>query len=199
MERVTDASSKVIITADGGFRRGEVVKLKDNVDEACKILAANGNPVRNVICVQHCDNHVAWDHSRDLWWHDMEISSVTDCPCEPMDSEDMLFLLYTSGSTGKPKGILHTTGGYLLYTTVSAKYVFTDLQRAGLLVHGGCGVGDGALLCAVRRDGQRRDGPDLRGAPNMPGNDRFWDIIERHRVTRLYTAADGNPGLHEVG
>src|ERR1051325_3656135 len=116
VERITDANSKVIITADGGFRRGDIVKLKHNVDEACATLAQNGNPVRSVLCVKHADNHVAWDHSRDLWWHDLMISSSPDCSCEPMDSEDMLFLLYTSGSTGKPKGIIHTTGGYLLYT-----------------------------------------------------------------------------------
>src|SRR5436190_7459243 len=105
VERVTDASSKVIITADGGWRRGEIVQLKKNVDEACTALAAAGTPVRSVICVKHADNQVAWNHEHDLWWHDLTISSSPECPCEPMDSEDMLFLLYTSGSTGKPKGI----------------------------------------------------------------------------------------------
>jgi acetyl-CoA synthetase len=190
VERVTDASSKVIITADGGFRRGEIIHLKDNVDEACKTLAEQGHAVRNVICLQRADNKVAWDHSRDLWWHDLMISEPPDCPCEPMDSEAMLYLLYTSGSTGKPKGIIHTTGGYLLYTAVSAKYVFNLIPDSGQLFWCTADIGWVTGHSYVLYGVMANRVPTLmyEGAPNFPANDRFWDIIARHKVTHLYTA-----------
>jgi acetyl-CoA synthetase len=190
VDRVTDASSKVIITADGGNRRGEVVKLKKNVDEACATLAANGTPVRNVICVKHCDNQVSWDHERDLWWHDLMISSSAECPCEPMDSEAMLFLLYTSGSTGKPKGIIHTTGGYLLYTAYSARLVFNLIPDSGQVFWCTADVGWVTGHSYVLYGLMANRVPTLmyEGSPNFPANDRFWDIIERHKVTQLYTA-----------
>jgi acetyl-CoA synthetase len=190
VERVTDASSKVIITADGGSRRGDIVQLKKNVDEACETLAAAGHPVRNVICVKHKDNHVAWDHARDLWWHDLMISEPAECPCEPMDSEAMLFLLYTSGSTGKPKGIIHTTGGYLLYTTYSAKLVFNLIPDSGQVFWCTADVGWVTGHSYVLYGVMANRVPTLmyEGAPNFPANDRFWDIVERHKVTQLYTA-----------
>jgi acetyl-CoA synthetase len=190
VERVTDANSKVIITADGGSRRGDIVQLKKNVDEACATLAADGHPVRNVICVKHRDNAVAWDHERDLWWHDLIISEPADCPCEPMDSEAMLFLLYTSGSTGKPKGIIHTTGGYLLYTAYSARIVFNLIPDTGQVFWCTADVGWVTGHSYVLYGVMANRVPTLmyEGAPNFPANDRFWDIIERHKVTQLYTA-----------
>ena len=111
-DRVNDANSKIIITADGAWRRGKVVPLKENVDAAC----AQTNLVQNVIVLKRCNNAIEVNSKRDHWWHDVMKDASDQCPCEPMDSEDMLFLLYTSGSTGKPKGIMHTTGGYMVLT-----------------------------------------------------------------------------------
>ncbi|HXG36355.1 MAG TPA: AMP-binding protein, partial [Dehalococcoidia bacterium] len=130
-DRIKDAQSKLLITADGGFRRGEVVPLKKNVDEACETLATTPNKVRNVLVLQRTGGRVDWRPGRDVWWHDAMDDASDDCPCEPMDSEDMLFLLYTSGSTGKPKGILHTTGGYLTFTNLTARLTFNLIPDNG--------------------------------------------------------------------
>ena len=130
-DRVFDSGAKAIITADGGFRRGSVVPLKQNVDDALVIKGADKKlltaTIESVIVLQRCGNQISMKANRDFWWHD-EIKTVSPvCPPEPMDSEAPLFILYTSGSTGKPKGILHTTGGYLLYAKMTTRYVF-DLQ-----------------------------------------------------------------------
>ncbi len=135
-DRVQDSKSRVIVTADGGWRRGKIVGLKENVDAACETLAAAGAGVDHVVVLRRCANQVAWHDGRsagakrrDHWWHDLVGAAPSDCPCEPMDAEDMLFVLYTSGSTGKPKGIWHTTGGYMVYAYLTSRLVF-DL-RAG--------------------------------------------------------------------
>src|SRR5207237_491596 len=107
-DRVEDAKSHVIITADGGNRRGQVVALKANVDEAL----TKTNLIEKVVVLKHTDAPVEMKSGRDVWWNDLIAGQSADCPAEPMDSEDLLFVLYTSGSTGKPKGIIHTTGGY---------------------------------------------------------------------------------------
>ena len=193
VDRVEDAQSDIIITADGGFRRGQVVALKRNVDEALK----KTNRVRKVIVLQRVGTPVGegltaetiqWNPDRDVWWHELIADQSTECEPEPMDSEDMLFLLYTSGSTGKPKGILHTTGGYLVDTYLTSKYVF-DLREDDVywctadvgwvtghsyIVYGPMSNGATVLM--------------YEGAPNYPDWSRFWSIIDRHRVTILYTA-----------
>src|SRR5690606_8358922 len=106
IDRVVDANSKVIITCDGAWRRGKIVPLKDNVDNACTELAGTKNAVETVIVLKRCANDVQWTDGRDHWWADVMREADDNCPCEEMDAEDMLFLLYTSGSTGKPKGIV---------------------------------------------------------------------------------------------
>ncbi len=196
VERVIDASSKVIITADGGYRRGDIVPLKKNVDDACTKLGAEGHPVLHVIVLErtgHVKAPVARAHESGARYHDygaLVSQASPDCRCEAMDSEDMLFLLYTSGSTGKPKGIVHTTGGYMVYATMTAKLTFNLIPDTGQLywctadigwVTGHSYVIYGILPSRV---------PTLmyEGAPNFPANDRFWDIVERHKVTQLYTA-----------
>ncbi|MCC6661176.1 MAG: acetate--CoA ligase [Phycisphaerales bacterium] len=197
VERVIDAKSRVIITADGGYRRGEVVPLRKNVDEALTALGSAGHGVEHVITLQRTGTPTQ-DAAPGIRgsapgfhdYHTLLDRANADCPCEAMDAEDMLFLLYTSGSTGKPKGIVHTTGGYMVYTTMTARLVFNLIPDAGQLfwctadigwVTGHSYVIYGILPGRV---------PTLmyEGAPNFPASDRFWDIIERHRVTQLYTA-----------
>jgi acetyl-CoA synthetase len=222
VERVTDASSRVIITADGGYRRGEVVPLLKNVAEACSALRANGHQVRDVIVLERT-------RTRDQGLIDALRTSVTnvhdyeadlceasaECPCEPMGSEDMLFLLYTSGSTGKPKGIIHTTGGYLLYTAYTARLVFNLIPDTGQVFWCTADVGWVTGHSYVLYGVMCNRVPTLmyEGAPNFPtlpggGGDRFWDIVERHKVTQLYTAptairtfmkwGDEHPARHDL-
>ncbi len=190
VERVTDARSKVIITADGGYRRGDIVPLKKNVDEACDTLEKNGNAVRNVLCLKRCGNQTGWKDGRDVWWHEALDAVDDNCPCVPMDSEDMLFLLYTSGSTGKPKGIVHTTAGYLLYTAMTAKYTFNLRPDSGQLYWCTADVGwiTGHSYIIYGIMANRVPTLLYEGAPNHPTPDRFWEIIARHKVTQLYTA-----------
>ncbi len=123
-DRVTDAASRIIITADGGHRRGAIVPLKNNVDEAIKKLEAEPATqglVRNVVVLKHSGQEVSMTEGRDVSWADVVAGQSADCPAEPMDAEDLLFVLYTSGSTGKPKGIIHTTGGYMVGTYLSSQ------------------------------------------------------------------------------
>ncbi|HZW08263.1 MAG TPA: acetate--CoA ligase [Phycisphaerales bacterium] len=194
VDRVRDAGSRLIITCDGAWRRGKVVPLKANVDAACAELAGTPEAVASVLVHRRCGNEVAWTAGRDHWLGDLLDAAPGECACEPMDSEDMLFLLYTSGSTGKPKGIVHTTGGYMVHTYFTSKLVFNLLPG---------GAGGGAQLYWCTADIGWVTGhsyivygllpnrvPTLmyEGAPNYPAEDRFWDIIERHRVTQFYTA-----------
>src|SRR5690606_15434162 len=115
-DRVEDAQSKLLITADGGWRRGKIVPLKDNVDEALSMTEL----VKDVIVLKRAGNPIQMKSGRDHWWHELTASASDHCPCEEMDSEDLLFILYTSGTTGKPKGIMHTTGGYMVYTYLTS-------------------------------------------------------------------------------
>jgi len=217
-DRVTDASSRVIITADGAWRRGKVVPLKENVDAACAQLersgyygGPSGGAIDHVIVLRRCANQVAWHPGRDHWWHDLTLAAAADCPAEPMDSEDMLFLLYTSGSTGKPKGIMHTTGGYMVFTYLTSKLVFNLEASAPTMLYWctadiGWVTGHSYILYGVLPN--RVPSFMYEGAPNWPGEDRFWDIIERHKVTHFYTAptairafmkwGDEHPGKHDL-
>ncbi|MDB4711402.1 acetate--CoA ligase [Verrucomicrobiales bacterium] len=184
LDRVEDSGASAIITADGGWRRGKVVPLKANVDEALK----KSKLVKKVIVLERCGNEVKMKRGRDIWWHKAMETSSTDCPPAQLDSEHPLYILYTSGSTGKPKGILHTTGGYLTGTYSTTKYIF-DIRDDDIYwctadvgwVTGHSYIVYGPLLngatCLM-----------YEGAPNFPDFARFWDIIERHGVTIFYTA-----------
>ena len=119
-DRLVDAEAKVVITADGGFRKDKAIALKEQVDSALANQAAPS--VKHVLVVQRTKAEVTMESGRDHWWHELQAKASADCPAEPMDSEDMLFILYTSGSTGKPKGVVHTTAGYNLYTHVTTKW-----------------------------------------------------------------------------
>jgi len=189
VDRVVDADSKIIITCDGGWRRGKVVPLKENVDAACAELDGTKHEVQQVVVLKRCENDVAW-HDRDSWWRDLMSSASEDCPCEPLDSEDMAFLLYTSGSTGKPKGIIHTTGGYMVYTYLTSKYVFNLVpdqnQVYWCTADIGWITGHSYIIYGILPN--RVPTLMYEGAPNFPAEDRFWGIVERHKVTQFYTA-----------
>jgi acetyl-CoA synthetase len=191
-DRICDSQAKLVLTADGGFRRGAVVPLKQNVDDALTLKDAQGEllakSIEKVIVLRRANNEVHFQEGRDLWWHS-ELESVdAHCPAEKMDSEAPLFILYTSGSTGKPKGILHTTGGYLLYTKVSAKYVF-DLRDEDVYwctADVGWVTGHSYVVYGMLANGATS--LMYEGAPNFPEPDRFWRIVEKYGVTILYTA-----------
>lgn len=195
-DRVTDAKSRVIVTGDGAWRRGKIVPLKDNVDAACGMLADAGCTVDAVVTLKRCNNEIGWHNARDHWWHDLMLAADEDCPCEHLDSEDMLFLLYTSGSTGKPKGIMHTTGGYMVYTATTAKYVFNLNPRVPgrpgaahvywCTADIGWVTGHSYIVYGLLPN--RVPTLMYEGAPNFPDEARFWDIVERHKVTQFYTA-----------
>jgi acetyl-CoA synthetase len=183
-ERVNDCGAKVIITADGGFRRGSIIGVKRNVDEALL-----GCPkVTTVLVVRRTKQEVTMVAGRDLWLHEETQKVDAVCPAEPFDSEHPLFILYTSGSTGKPKGILHTTAGYLLGAHLTTKYVF-DLRPEDVYfctADVGWITGHTYVAYGVLSNG----GTSLlyEGAPNFPQPDRFWSIIDRHKVNIFYTA-----------
>ncbi len=193
-DRVEDAQSSIIITADGGFRRGTVVPLKQNVDEALKrtdrvkkvvVLQRVGTPVTDGVASATALN---WTAGRDVWWHELVRDQSTECPAEQMDAEDTLFVLYTSGSTGKPKGILHTTGGYMLGTYLTCKYVFDmrDEDVYWCTADVGWITGHSYMVYGPLSNGATT--LMYEGAPNFPDFGRFWSIIDRHRVSIFYTA-----------
>jgi acetyl-CoA synthetase len=198
-ERAIDANSKVIITADGGYRRGEVVPLQKNVEEAVTLLANQGHIVNHVLVCKRSahqppSERFASGSSKGAtkwhWWHDVVDTASDACPCASMDSEEMLFLLYTSGSTGKPKGIMHTTGGYLAYVNMTARLTFNLIPDTGQLFWCSADIGwvTGHSYVLYGLLSNRVTSLMYEGAPNFPANDRFWEIIARHRVTHFYTA-----------
>jgi len=191
-DRIFDSQAKLVITADGGYRRGAIVALKQNVDEALTLKDQQGNflaaSIQKVIVLRRTNNEVRIQEGRDVWWH-RELEYVdADCPPAKMDSEAPLFILYTSGSTGKPKGILHTTGGYLLYTKLTAKYVF-DLREEDVYwctADVGWVTGHSYVVYGLLANGATS--VMYEGAPNFPEPDRFWRVIAKYGVTILYTA-----------
>ncbi|HEV8589415.1 MAG TPA: acetate--CoA ligase [Pyrinomonadaceae bacterium] len=184
IDRINDAQCNAVVTADGGWRRGNEVKLKAAVDEALKETPS----VKNCIVVKRTGSKIHMESGRDHWWHELMETVDANCAAEELDSEHPLFILYTSGTTGKPKGILHTTAGYLLQAHLTTKWIF-DVKDEDIywctadigwvtghsyVVYGPLSNGTTALM--------------YEGAPNWPEPDRFWDIIERHQVNTLYTA-----------
>ncbi len=183
-DRVNDCECKLIVTADGGFRRGSEIRLKPTVDEA----VVNCPTIENVVVFKRTGSEIEMKENRDFWWHDLMKTADADCPAEELDSEHPLFILYTSGTTGKPKGILHTTGGYLTQTTLTAKWVF-DLKEEDIFwctADIGWVTGHSYVVYGLLSNGATV--LMYEGAPNFPDFDRFWDIIERHKVNILYTA-----------
>ncbi len=183
-DRVEDAQSKIVITADGGWRRGTILPLKANVDEAAELSGL----IETVVVLKRGGNDVAWHAGRDHWYHDLMADASDDCPAEPCDSEDLLFVLYTSGTTGKPKGIMHTNAGYMIYTALTSKLVF-DLHNDDVYwctADIGWITGHSYIIYGILQNGVTT--LMYEGAPNHPDWDRFWRIVERHKVTKFYTA-----------
>jgi acetyl-CoA synthetase len=183
-ERNNDAKATLLVTADGGWRRGRVVLLKQNVDAAL----AKSPTVRKCIVFNRCDQAVEMKPGRDFWWHDLMATVSSDCPAEPLDSEHPLYILYTSGSTGKPKGVLHTTAGYLLGTALTHRWVF-DLREDDTYwctADIGWVTGHSYIVYGPLANGATT--VMYEGAPNHPREDRLWSIIEKYRVNIFYTA-----------
>ena len=185
-DRIEDAGAKLLITSDGGYRRGGIVPLKQNADAALE----GETPVEKVVVVRRVGDQApcSMTPGRDLWWHDLMARASPDCPAEPVDSEDMLYILYTSGTTGKPKGIVHTTAGYLLGVTVTTKWVF-DLKEEDVYwctADIGWVTGHSYIVYGPLANGATS--VMYEGAPDWPDRDRFWAIVEKHRVSVLYTA-----------
>jgi len=183
-DRINDAEAKILITSDGGWRRGKVVPLKDNADEALRETPS----VEHVIVVKRTENDISLAEGRDFWWHDLMNDVSPECEAEPMDSEDILYILYTSGTTAKPKGVVHTTGGYLTGVYATNKWVF-DIKDEDIywctadigwvtghsyIVYGPLALGTTTVM--------------YEGAPDYPDKDRFWEIVEKYKITVFYTA-----------
>ena len=195
--RIVDCESNIVVTADEGLRGGKIVPLKANVDAALE------NPevttLEKVLVVRNTGNDVDWVEGRDEWLHEVEAGVDTDCPCEEMNAEDPLFILYTSGSTGKPKGVLHTTGGYMVYASLTHEYVFDYhpgdvywctadvgwVTGHSYIVYGPLANGAITLM--------------FEGVPNYPDSSRFWEVCDKHNVNICYTAPTAIRALMREG
>ena len=195
--RINDCESNIVITADEGVRGAKTIPLKANVD------AAASNPLvtslEKVLVIKNTNNEIAWTEGRDEWLHELEKEVESECPCEEMNAEDPLFILYTSGSTGKPKGVLHTTGGYMVYASLTHEYVF-DYHPGDIywctadvgwvtghtyIVYGPLANGAITLM--------------FEGVPNYPDASRFWEVCDKHQVNICYTAPTAIRALMREG
>jgi acetyl-CoA synthetase len=184
-DRIQDAGAKVLITGDGAWRRGNIVPLKEIADEA----VADCPTIEQVLVLRRTEQDVAMTEGRDLWWHDLVPAQSTECPPEPMDAEDLLYLLYTSGTTARPKGIMHTTGGYLTQVAWTHRYVFdlhADSDVYWCAADVGWVTGHSYIVYGPLVNGATS--VIYEGAPDQPEKDRLWQIVEKYRVTILYTA-----------
>lgn len=193
--RILDSDCQVVITADEGVRAGKSIPLKANTDKALEDCPN----VHTVLTIKRTGGKIDWHADRDVWYHEIVETVSTDCPCEEMDAEDPLFILYTSGSTGKPKGILHTTGGYLLFSTMTTKYTF-DLQENDIYwctADVGWITGHSYLLYGPLANAATT--VFFEGVPNYPSASRFWEVVDKHEITIFYTAPTAIRALMREG
>ena len=194
-DRILDPDCRTLITADHGLRGSKQVPLKANADQA---LGECPN-VSTVIVVRRTGNDVTWVAGRDLWYHEEMAKATLECPAEPMDAEDPLFILYTSGSTGKPKGVLHTTGGYLVFTAMTHKYVFDyrDGEVYWCTADVGWITGHSYIVYGPLTNGAIS--LMFEGIPNYPDMSRFWQVVDKHQVSIFYTAPTAIRALMRAG
>ena len=183
-DRINDAEAKVLITADGAWRRGQVVPLKANADEAVKECPS----IEHVVTLRRCENDHGFTEGRDVWYHDLVADQPTECLPEDMNAEDILYLLYTSGTTGKPKGIVHTTGGYLTQVAATHRMIFDIHDDDVFWCAADCGWVTGHSYIVYGPLANHTTGIMYEGAPDWPDKDRWWSIVETYGATILYTA-----------
>jgi acetyl-CoA synthetase len=193
--RILDCESTCIITADEGVRGGKIIPLKANTDAAL----AQCPDVETVVVVQRTANRVAMQEGRDIWYHEAKAAVAADCPAEEMNAEDPLFILYTSGSTGKPKGVLHTTGGYMVYASMTHEYVFDykDGDIYWCTADVGWVTGHSYIVYGPLANGATT--LMFEGVPNYPDNSRFWQVCDKHQVNIFYTAPTALRALMREG
>ena len=194
--RIEDCESTCVITADEGVRGGRRIPLKANTDAA---IDGHGLDVKTVVVVRRTGGDVAWNDSRDVWYEELTAAQSADCPPEPMNAEDPLFILYTSGSTGKPKGVLHTTGGYMVYASMTHEYVF-DYKPGEVYwctADVGWVTGHSYILYGPLANGAIT--LMFEGVPNYPDNGRFWQVCDKHDVSLFYTAPTAIRALMGAG
>ncbi|MDG4593750.1 MAG: acetate--CoA ligase, partial [Defluviicoccus sp.] len=193
--RIQDCDSTVVVTADEGVRGGRKIPLKANTDKALESCPTVGKSV----VVRHTGGAIDWADGRDIWWDDAMAKASTDCPPEEMNAEDPLFILYTSGSTGKPKGVLHTTGGYLVYTSLTHQYVFDykDGEIYWCTADIGWVTGHSYIVYGPLANGAIS--VMFEGVPNYPDASRFWQVVDKHKVNIFYTAPTAIRALMREG
>ncbi len=194
-DRIIDCKSDFIITADEGYRAGKIIPLKDNVDKALKRC----ENVKSVLVIKRTGNEINMEPNRDVWWHEEKLTVDTICEPEIMNAEDPLFILYTSGSTGKPKGVLHTTGGYIVYASITHKYVFDykDGDIYWCTADVGWVTGHSYIVYGPLANGAKT--LMFEGVPNYPTSSRFWEVIDKHQVNIFYTAPTAIRALMKEG
>ena len=197
--RIIDCESTFVITADEGMRGGKPIPLKDNTDKAIDIAAKHHVMVKNVLVVRRTGGKTGWAPNRDLWYHEETQSVKPECKPEKMKAEDPLFILYTSGSTGKPKGVLHSTGGYLVYASMTHQYVFDyhDGDIYWCTADVGWVTGHSYIVYGPLANGATT--LMFEGVPNYPSVSRFWEVIDKHKVNIFYTAPTAIRALMSAG
>ncbi|MEH6874172.1 MAG: acetate--CoA ligase [Candidatus Competibacter sp.] len=194
-DRIIDAECNVVVTSDEGLRGGRQVPMKANADKALQSTPS----VQKMVVVKRTGGNISWVEGRDVWYHDVMATASADCPPEQMDAEDPLFILYTSGSTGKPKGVLHTTGGYLLHTAITHKYIFDyhDGDIYWCTADVGWVTGHSYIVYGPLTNGATT--LMFEGIPTYPDSGRFWQVVDKHQVNIFYTAPTAIRSLMREG